>query len=143
MLATPNDIINYIPQRHPFVMVGRLIEASANGATTEFEIDADNVLVQKGFFSEAGLVENMAQTIAAQAGYYAHTNNLGAPMGFIANVKDLKVFGLPRVGSTVTTSVKVVNQVFDMTLCVGEVRQNNEVLCQGEIRVFVKPSSTQ
>lgn len=138
MLVTRPDIINYIPQRPPFVMIGNLVEASAHGATTQFEIVEDNVLVRDGLFSEAGLVENVAQTVAAQAGYHAHIQNQPTPLGFIANVKDLKIFGLPRVGSILTTSMKVVNQVFDMTLCVGEVKQNDEVLCQCEIRVFVK-----
>lgn len=142
MLATRNDITNYFPQRPPFVMVDSLIEASADGATTQFEVAKDNVLVQGDFLSEAGLVENVAQTIAAQAGHYAHTQNLHTPMGFIANVKDLKVFRLPQVGSVLTTSVKVVNQVFDMTICLGEVKQKDELICRCEIRVFVKPSSS-
>jgi len=142
MLASRNDIANYIPQRPPFVMIDDLVEATANAATTQFEILPDNLLVQEGLFSEAGLVENIAQTLAAQAGYYAHTQSQPTPIGFIANVKDLRVFGLPRVGSTLTTSVKIVNQVFDMTLCMGEAKQNDKLLCQCEIRVFVKPSSS-
>lgn len=142
MLATRNDIVNYIPQRHPFVMIDNLVEASASAATTEFEILQDNLLVQDGLLSEAGMVENIAQTVAAQAGYCAHIQGQSTPMGFIANVKDLKVFFLPQVGSVVTTSVKVVNQVFDVTLCEGEVKQKDEVLCKCEIRVFVKPSSS-
>lgn len=142
MLASRNDIINYIPQRSPFVMVDNLVEASAQGATTQFEVLGDNVLVQDEFFSEAGLVENVAQTAAAQAGYYAYVHKQPAPMGFIANVKDLKVYKLPQVGSLLTTTVKVVNQVFDMTLCLGEVKSKDEVVCQCEIRVFVKPPSS-
>jgi predicted hotdog family 3-hydroxylacyl-ACP dehydratase len=143
MLASRHDIINYIPQRAPFVMVDDLIEATVQGATTQFEILSENVLVQDDMFSEAGLVENIAQTAAAQAGYHAHTHNQPAPMGFIANIKDLKVYQLPKAGSLLTTSVKVVNQVFDMTLCLGEVRSKDEIICQCEIRVFVKPSSNQ
>ena len=138
MLATPQNIINYIPQRHPFVMVHNLIDASPNSATTQLKIEADNLLVENGFFSEGGMVENIAQTVAVQAGYCSHIQNKPAPLGFIANVKDLKVFGLAPVGSTFTTSVRVANQVFDMTLCEGEVRQNGKILCQCEIRVFVK-----
>jgi predicted hotdog family 3-hydroxylacyl-ACP dehydratase len=141
VLADRHDIVNYIPQRAPFVMVHNLIAVENDRATTEFEILGDNVLVRDGFLSESGMVENIAQTVAAQAGYDAHIQNSPTPLGYIANIKDLKVFDLPPVGSLLTTSVQVVNQVFDMTLCKGEVKVRDQVLCQCEIRVFVKSST--
>jgi predicted hotdog family 3-hydroxylacyl-ACP dehydratase len=142
MLATRHDIINYIPQRAPFVMVHELISAEQDHVTSQFEVLSENVLVREGFFSESGMVENIAQTIAAQAGYLAKGRDKPAPLGYIANIKDLKVFGLPPVGAKLDTSVRVVNQVFDMTLCEGEVKVNDQLLCQCEIRIFVKSNST-
>ena len=65
-ITTP--IIELIPQRNPFVMVDKLLSATETTAHTSFEIKAGNILLNNGFFSEAGLVENIAQTAAAHAG---------------------------------------------------------------------------
>lgn len=142
MLATRNDITKYIPQRDPFVMIHDLVSAGEDTVVTRFEIPSDNVLVRDGFFSECGMVENIAQTVAAHAGYFASSHNQPSPQGYIANVKDLRVFGLATTGALLTTSVRVVNRVFDMTLCQGEVKWKDQLLCQCEIRVFVKPSTS-
>lgn len=142
MLATRHDITKYIPQRNPFVMIHDLVKVEEDNVVTQFEIPDDNVLVRDGFFSECAMVENIAQTVAAHAGYFAGIQKQPSPQGYIANVKDLKVFGLPAVGAVLTTSVRVVNRVFDMTLCQGEVKWKDQLLCQCEIRVFVKSSTS-
>ena len=41
-----------------------------NQAQTQFLITAENVLTDKGYFTEAGLMENIAQTAAAHAGLF-------------------------------------------------------------------------
>ncbi|MEO8117090.1 MAG: hypothetical protein ABI653_05520 [Bacteroidota bacterium] len=67
----PTNILKLIPQRPPFVMVDHLINADEKTAETSFLILPENLLVENGFLSEAGLMENMAQTAAAKAGYEA------------------------------------------------------------------------
>jgi len=62
-------ILKLIPQRPPFVMVGELIEYNETGFTSTFSIDADNIFVKNGRFTEEGILENIAQTAAAGAGY--------------------------------------------------------------------------
>lgn len=50
-------------------MVDQLDFFANKSASTTFQVLADNVLVEKNHFSEAGLLENMAQTCAIHAGY--------------------------------------------------------------------------
>jgi hypothetical protein len=63
------------------------------------------------------------------------------PIGYIAAIKDLKIFQLPESNSVITTTVTVKNQVLDITLVEGEVKQNGVVLCQCEMRIFAKIQS--
>lgn len=138
MLASRHDILNYIPQRSPMVMIDDLMEASDESAVTQFVISPENIFVDNGFFSEPGLVENIAQTAAAQVGYQCQKKNVPVPVGYIAAVKDLKIISLPSVGSEISTSIRIVNHVMDVTLARGEVKIGDEVCCSCEMRIFVK-----
>jgi predicted hotdog family 3-hydroxylacyl-ACP dehydratase len=119
-------------------MVHDLLSASETEAVTQFEIYADNQLVSHGHFSEPGMLENIAQTAAAHAGYLFKQKEMPIPIGYIANVKDFKVHALPPVGAMLTTSVRIVNQIMGVTLAEGIVKCNNAVMCQCEIRIFIK-----
>ena len=82
MLASRNDITQYIPQRAPIVMVHALVEADDEHAVTQLAIEPDNIFVSNEFFAEPGLVENIAQTAAMHVGYqcskkkYSYSNRV-------------------------------------------------------------------
>lgn len=137
-LASRNDIIKYIPQRNPIVMVHELLEADDDHAVTTLGIEPDNVFVTKEHFSEPGLVENIAQTAAMHVGYQCSLKNIPIPIGYIAAVKDLKIKSLPKQNTKITTSVKVINKVLDVTVVEGRVEQNGNELCSCEMRIFAK-----
>jgi predicted hotdog family 3-hydroxylacyl-ACP dehydratase len=138
MLVSYKDITDYIPQRHPIVMVHELMEASEEHARTQFHIAADNVFAEDGLFREPGMVENIAQTAAVQVGYIYKTKNMPIPIGYIAGIKELRISGLAPVGSTLTTEIRVLNQVLDVTLVEGKITQEGRELCRCEMRIFVR-----
>jgi 3-hydroxyacyl-[acyl-carrier-protein] dehydratase len=138
MLATRDDIIKYIPQRHPIVMVHALVEADDSHAVTELAIEPDNIFVSNEFFAEPGLVENIAQTAAMHVGYQCSLKNIPIPIGYIAAVKGLKIQALPRQNTRITTSVRVTNKVLDVTVVEGRVEQEGNLLCSCEMRIFAK-----
>ncbi len=71
MLAEGKKILDLIPQRPPMVMVDKLIECDNYKTITSLTIREDNILSQKGYFTEAGLVENIAQSAALRIGWLA------------------------------------------------------------------------
>ena len=133
------DILALIPQRPPFVMVDTLVSASDDTTHTTLLVLADNVLVNNGELSEAGLTENIAQTAAARAGYAAHQSGKPVQPGFIGAIKNLEVFALPKVGDTIATEVTIQNQVFDVTIIKGKVTCKGETLAQCEMKIFIQP----
>ena len=141
MLANRTDILQYIPQRNPIVMVHELLDANDDHIVTQLAIEPGNVFLASGYFAEPGLVENIAQTAAVHVGYQCTLKKLPIPIGFIAAVKDLKIKALPKENSTITTSVKVVNKVLDITVVHGKVEQEGELLCSCEMRIFAKIQS--
>lgn len=133
-------IENLIPQRAPMIMIDDLVVASADKAVTNYSVKENNVfLTDNGYFNESGLVENIAQTAAAQAGYMAHINGIPPAVGFIAAINALEVYDLPCVNSTVETKVTVTNRVFDVVIIEGTVEQNEKLLCRCKMKIFIKP----
>jgi predicted hotdog family 3-hydroxylacyl-ACP dehydratase len=139
MTLPTQDILTLIPQRWPFIMVDTLASSNDEATHTTLLVQAENVLVNSGELSEAGLVENIAQTAAARAGYIAH--QLGKPMlpGFIGAVKNLEVFALPKVGDTIETEVKIENQIFDVTIIKGKITCKGITIAQCEMKIFIQP----
>jgi predicted hotdog family 3-hydroxylacyl-ACP dehydratase len=141
MLANRDDIKKYIPQRDPIVMVHELVEADDDHAVTNLMIESDNVFVSNEYFKEPGLVENIAQTAAMHVGYQCALKNIPIPIGYIAAVKDLKIFSLPRQNTRIATSVKITNKVLDVTVVEGKVEQDGNLLCSCEMRIFARINS--
>ena len=132
----PEDILLLIPQRPPFIMVDKLLSSDENSTQTAFRVNEENVLVVEGKFSEAGLMENIAQTAAARAGYIAMMENKPVAVGYIGAVKNLEIFDLPKINDELVTEVKIENQVFDVTVISGTVRRNDIVMAQCKMNIF-------
>ena len=131
-----DDILSRLPHRPPFVMIDS-IRTEAGKAYARFLIKEDNVLVENGFFSESGLVENMAQ--AAGAGL-PQQGTEGAPsLGFIGALKDLKVEQLPAAGEIIETEVSYVHQVMNAHIVQARVTSTaGELLASCELKIFLQ-----
>jgi 3-hydroxyacyl-[acyl-carrier-protein] dehydratase len=138
MLATRETILDFIPQRPPVVMIHDLVDAGDNHCVTRFLIEAENIFVEDGYFREAGLIENIAQTAAAHVGYQCSQKKIPVPIGYIAAVKNLNIIELPRIGQRIKTSVSLKSKVLEVTLAEGIVELNGKTICSCEMRIFVK-----
>lgn len=141
MEKVKSNIAEYIPQRPPMIMIDDLVRADHSSATTTLRISEDNLFVDKGLFTEPGLIENMAQTAAALVGYQCKITKTAVPLGFIAAIKNWKLHKLPELNSEIETSVQVVNNVMDVTIVEGMVVQGAEKVCSCELRILVQPNS--
>ncbi len=83
-------------------------------------------------------MENIAQTAAAGAGYVALKNNEPVLVGYIAGVKNLEIFALPKVGDIIETTVIIKMQIFDVTIVSGIIKCNEELLATCEMKIFIK-----
>jgi predicted hotdog family 3-hydroxylacyl-ACP dehydratase len=138
MLILQNDITSIIPQRPPFVMIDQLLSCDEVCSVTSFQVKQENVLVENGELSEAGLTENIAQTAAAGLGYVTLKNNAPVVIGYIAAIKNLEVFALPKVGDVIETNVTITNQIFDVTIITGIVKCSGILLAKCEMKIYLK-----
>lgn len=126
-----------IPQKHPMVMVDRLIRAEGAIVETTFLIKEENVFCDNGIFSEAGLIENMAQTAAAGVGSQAGLSGKEPPVGFIGGIRDLKILRYPFSGDELRTRITLEHEVIDASVVSGEVFHNNELIASCQLKIFL------
>lgn len=133
------DLLQYIPQRPPFVMVDKVYEDGPNYIITGFDLKEDNVLAENGFFNEGGLVENIAQSAALFAGFQFRSKGKSTPIGYIAGIKDLKVFAKPSCNTEIKTRITLTNDLMNIQVVEGEVfDQENKKIASCELRIFIK-----
>ncbi len=135
-----NNIETLIPQRPPFVMIDELISYDKKITCTRFKIKAGNIFVENGQFCEPGLVENIAQTAAARAGYVSLQDNKPVQVGYIGAIKNLVIHSLPKVDDELVTEISVENQIFDVTLITGKVTCRDVLVAACEMKIFISPS---
>src|SRR5580704_1734385 len=104
-MTTSEHIHQLIPQRPPFVMVDRLLHANEHQAISSFRVRAENIFVVNGKLLEAGLVENIAQTAAARAGHFSDTQKKIPVIGYIGDIKNLEIAGLPKINDDLETEI--------------------------------------
>ena len=134
------DILKFVPVRDPFVMVDKLLHVDDSSATTNFTVTAENIFFENGYFSEAGLLENIAQTVAAGNGYNQIMENKKVSGGYIVGVKNFEVFFLPEINDVLTTDIVVTGEVFNMTAISGKIVCNDKLVAQSEMKIFSNPT---
>ena len=140
-------IEHFLPHRAPMLMVDSILEISPTHVLCNFLTQDENIFVEDGFFQEAGLMENMAQTCSSIVGqtFYDEDYNPKSDkriIGFISGVKKLAVFQLARTGDVIHTESTLTSQ-FDgdgYSICTMDVRAKSEdrLLSCAEINLFLK-----
>lgn len=130
------DILELLPQRPPFLLVDKLEDFEPETSVTSFEVKEDGILVRGGRLSEAGILENVAQSCAARIGYInRYQKGETVKLGIIGAVKDLCINDLPVAGSRLSTTVTVISEVFDITLVQAEVKVGDSVAATCQMKI--------
>lgn len=133
------DIHQVLPQQEPFVMVGCLTHFEMTTSTTETVISEKNIFVDNGFFSAAGMMENIAQTCASRIGFYnKFILHKDVQIGFIGAIRNYDIVKLAAVGSTISTTVFILEEIFGMTLAKAEICCDGEIIATAEIKLSVR-----
>lgn len=117
-------------------MVDKIIQADAKVSRTAFEVREGRMFVEGGFFTEPGLVENMAQTAAAGTGYRYQQMGETVPVGFIGAIKNLKIYGLPKTGDTLQTEITIVHTVLNVHVVEAAVYVGEAKMASCEMKIF-------
>jgi len=129
-----NFLLTLIPQKKPFVMVDTLRFYSDKKIISGFTISEENIFTEKRNFSEPGLIENMAQTIALHTGYKYFLAKKPAPTGYIGAIKKAEVFQLPVISKELTTTVEIIHDIMGVTLVEAKVKCEGQLIARSEMK---------
>ena len=119
------------------VMVDRLVCADEKSAETMLDIRQDNIFVEDGVLKSYAMIENMAQTCAAQLGFldrYLHDKH-DVRIGYIGAVKRMQILSVPRVGETLRTRITVQEDFVDMKLVSAESYVGEQLIATAELTI--------
>jgi predicted hotdog family 3-hydroxylacyl-ACP dehydratase len=137
-IVSGEEVWNYIPQRPPIVMVDAFFGMEASSAVSGLTIYPGNIFVEHGRLNEPGIIEHIAQSCALRVGYSCKQNNMPVPVGYIAAVKNMTFNILPVVGDKLVTTVKIIQDILDITLVSAEVKREEALVATCEMKIFLK-----
>jgi len=135
---TETEVIQYIPQRPPFVMIDEVTKADDTISQTSFTVRKGHLFVENGQLTEPGLVENMAQTAAAGTGYKAHKSGQQPQVGYIGALKNLVIYELPKTGDTIITEINFIHQVMNAHIVQGRILKDEREIASCELKIFLQ-----
>ena len=137
IIAGEKDILNFIPQRPPMVMVEKLHKAKGGQTIGSFEIKEENIFCKDGYLQEPGLIENIAQTAAVGVGFEYRNEDKDVPTGYIGAVQKLTIHKLPEIGKSIVTEINVEHKVFNTTLINGKITCDDELIADCTMKIFL------
>jgi len=137
-----NRIKKYIPQREPMIMVGNLLSYEDTVAKSSFIIHEDNIFTKDDYFSEAGLLENMAQTAALGKGYEFSLIHKPVPLGFIGGVRNFIGKEIPKVNDELQTIITVKHKMLNVTMADAQVFVGEVLQAWCELKIFINPETS-
>jgi len=142
------NVIQFIPQRPPMVMIDKHVSTEGNQTISALEIRADNIFCENGVLTEPGLIENIAQTAALNSGYlFSREMNSGSgsgikpPLGYIGGIKNLRIHFLPEVGKRIETKIKIETEIMDVAVAKGEITCDGKTVADCEMKIFMEKSN--
>ena len=132
------DIKSLIPQKFPFVMVDTLVLFNETEVVSSYKIEESNIFYDGSVFTESGLIENMAQTVALHTGYDFFIKNEQAPTGYIGSVKKVTIAVLPLLNEVITTKAIILQEFMGVTMVSIKVfNSKDEEIASSEMKTVI------
>lgn len=133
----PTPVEPLIPQQSPMRLVDRLMSVGERVAVVEAKVREDNPFMRgDGALDEAYHVELIAQAAATMNGFRTPRPTDGGPQGYLLGARDIRIQGQARLGDTLSVRVFKATKYGDFGIIEGRVSRGDEVLAEGEIKVW-------
>lgn len=141
-LRSISKIEKLIPQRSPIMMVDELLRVVGDECVCQLEVRADNYFLEKdGQMAEPGVIEHIAQSASAFAGYLAVANGATEPpVGYIGEVKNFRLYSRPKLGDVLQTTITMGATVGGVTIINGTTVVAEETIAETQMKIFVRKS---
>jgi len=129
------DILTLIPQKPPFIAIDKLLSCNEIKTETSFKIVENSIFTEGNIMSEAGVIENIAQTCAVRLGYL--NQNDAVKIGMIVSAENLEILQLPKVNSTLFTTITVIGDFMGFLIIEAESICENDLITKCKMKIFL------
>ncbi|MCK9627313.1 MAG: hydroxymyristoyl-ACP dehydratase [Bacteroidales bacterium] len=137
-LISGDELLEYIPQRAPFVMVDSYCGRMEKASFTALTLKEGNLLNDGNHFSESGIIEHIAQSAAVAAGVDFNAQGKPVPRGFIGAVSKMMINKLPMVGQRLNTTITEIQKFQGISLVSAKVECEGLIVAEGELKIFLQ-----
>ena len=137
-ITDPILLQKLLPQREPMIMVDALMYYDEKSVHSTMTISEKNIFVEKGFLSETGLLEHIAQTVALHTGYAGYLEEKPARVGYIGAIKKAEIFKTPAVQETIHTEIEILHAAIGITLVKTVTKLNNTIIATTQMKTMLK-----
>ena len=121
-------------------MIDELLCVNGDEAQCQLTVRPDNFFIDEDtLMAEPGLIEHIAQSASAFAGYRAvQAGATEPPVGYIGEVKNFHIYRRPKIGDVLVTTITMGPEVEGITIIRGETKCGDEVVADTTMKIFVK-----
>lgn len=131
------SVTDLIPQKSPFVMIDKLLNFTQEEVVAGLAVESSNLFVKEAIFTEPGLIEHMAQSVALHTGCQYKLKNEPAPVGYIGSIKSVEIKELPKVNDELVTKVSILHEIMGVTLVNVSVSLNEKEIAKGQMKTVI------
>ncbi len=140
------DVRKFLPHRNPMLMVDDYFVVDDLIIGTHLLIKEENIFVENKMLSEAGLIENIAQTCSINVGQTffepEDTENDSKVIGFISSIKYIHIYQMPDVLKTITSIATLISRYDGDNYCIctmqGQVTCDTVKILDCELKLFIQ-----
>ncbi|SDB60922.1 hypothetical protein SAMN03097699_2545 [Flavobacteriaceae bacterium MAR_2010_188] len=136
-----SQIQSLLPHRPPMIMVGGLLYFDETSTISEFKVSDTNILLEDNYLSEAGLLENMAQTAALDIGYRNSLIGSLPREGYIAAIQKATITELPKIDDIIQTEVATDFESDSLRKVTITTRLNKKIIAIAQMTTILKSES--
>lgn len=138
------EILEYLPQRPPMVMVDSYYGSFNDEAYTSLYISRDNILLENDELSEMGMMDFLAQSGIVQMGKMTFITEFSkeSKMGVICQFKNFKFYSKAKIGETIYGKVNKTFSNETMASLNVEAFTESKILLKGTINAMIINNET-
>ncbi len=139
-LIKGDEILDYIPQRAPIVMVDAFFGIEDEITRSQLTVDKDHLFYEAEGLSECGVIEHIAQSAALRMGFLCKQEGKEVPLGYIGSVNQFQLYRLPIAEEKMNTEIVVEQEIMNISLISATVKVKEEVIATSKMKIFLDPS---
>ena len=122
------------------MMVDELLKVVGDECTCRLTVREDNFFLEEdGQMAEPGVIEHIAQSASAFAGYRAVAEGATEPpVGYIGEVKNFRLYRRPKLGDDLQTTITMGATVAGVTIINAATLVGEETIAETQMKIFVR-----